>query len=152
MSVSKFVLKLRLYKDEQKFEIFCSSFESTRYRIPSNKLTFRTITVFSPKAPKNLLSVHFSIIALTFSSLILFAFAILVSYPSPCGFYGGLQSSLSFHKKEISTRQGQYLFLLNYNLLVKLSQHSSSQAKCSSEHFSHRLKASSSVEFTERFF
>ena len=27
MSVSKFVLKLRLYKDEQKFEIFCSSFE-----------------------------------------------------------------------------------------------------------------------------
>ena len=119
MSVSKFVLKLRLYKDEQKFEIFCSSFESTRYKIASNKLTFRTITVFSPKAPKNLLSVHFSIIALTFSSLILFAFAILVSYPSPCGFYGGLQSNLSFHKKEISTRQGQYLFLLNYNLLVK---------------------------------
>ena len=34
-------------------------------------------------------------------------------------FYGELQSSLSFHKKEISTRQGQYLFLLNYNLLVK---------------------------------
>ena len=120
MSVSKFVLKLRLYKDEQKFEIFCSSFESASYRIPSNiKLTFRTFTAFSPKTPKNLLSVHFSIIALTFSSLILFAFAILVSYPSPCGFYGGLQSSLSFHKKEISTRQGQYLFLLNYNLLVK---------------------------------
>ena len=120
MGVSKFVLKLRLYKDEQKSEIFCSSFESASYRIPSNiKLTFRTFTVFSPKAPKNLLSVHFSIIALTFSSLILFAFAILVSYPSPCGFYGGLQSSLSFHKKEISTRQGQYLFLLNYNLLVK---------------------------------
>lgn len=63
MDVSKFVLKLRLYKDEQKFEIFCSSFESTRYRIPSNiKLTFRTFTIFSPKAPKNLLSVHFSII------------------------------------------------------------------------------------------
>ena len=33
------------------------------YRIPSNiKLTFRTFTIFSPKAPKNLLSVHFSII------------------------------------------------------------------------------------------
>ena len=63
MGVSKFVLKLRLYKDEQKSEIFCSSFESTRYRIPSNiKLTFRTFTVFSPKTPKNLLSVHFSII------------------------------------------------------------------------------------------
>ena len=43
MGVSKFVLKLRLYKDEQKSEIFCSSFESTHYRIPSNiKLTFRT--------------------------------------------------------------------------------------------------------------
>jgi len=28
MGVSKFVLKLRLYKDEQKSEIFCSSFES----------------------------------------------------------------------------------------------------------------------------
>ena len=27
MDVSKFVLKLRLYKDKQKFEIFCSSFE-----------------------------------------------------------------------------------------------------------------------------
>ncbi len=27
MGVSKFVLKLRLYKDKQKFEIFCSSFE-----------------------------------------------------------------------------------------------------------------------------
>ena len=63
MSVSKFVLKLRLYKDEQMFEIFCSSFESTRYRIPSNiKLTFRTFTFFSLKTPKNLLSVHFSII------------------------------------------------------------------------------------------
>ena len=63
MGVSKFVLKLRLYKDEQKSEIFCSSFESTRYRIPSNiKLTFRTFTVFSPKTPKDLLSVHFSII------------------------------------------------------------------------------------------
>ena len=62
MDVSKFVLKLRLYKDEQMFEIFYSSFESTRYRIPSNKLTFRTFTVFSPKTPKNLLSVHFSII------------------------------------------------------------------------------------------
>ena len=63
MSVSKFVLKLRLYKDEQKFEIFCSSFESASYRILSNiKLTFRTFTVFSPKTPKNLLSVHFSII------------------------------------------------------------------------------------------
>ena len=58
----KFVLKLRLCKDEQKSEIFCSSFESTCYRIPSNiKLTFRTFTVFSPKTPKNLLSVHFSI-------------------------------------------------------------------------------------------
>ena len=44
MGVSKFVLKLRLYKDEQKSEIFCSSFESTRYRIPSNiKLTFRNV-------------------------------------------------------------------------------------------------------------
>ena len=63
MSVSKFVLKLRLYKDEQKFEIFCSSFERASYRILSNiKLTFRTFTIFSPKAPKNLLSVHFSII------------------------------------------------------------------------------------------
>ena len=64
MGVSKFVLKLRLYKDEQKFEIFCSSFQTrSSYRIPSNiKLTFRTFTVFSPKAPKNLLSVHFSII------------------------------------------------------------------------------------------
>ena len=63
MGVSKFVLKLRLYKDEQKSEIFCSSFESASYRIPSNiKLTFRTFTVFSPKTPKNLLSVHFSII------------------------------------------------------------------------------------------
>ena len=138
MGVSKFVLKLRLYKDEQKFEIFwecraclkkafrelrvsvCGRFypneggvagygnrmrvkytakwglqiaemifqTRSSYRIPSNiKLTFRTFTVFSPKAPKNLLSVHFSIIALTFSSLILFAFAILVSYPSPCGFF-----------------------------------------------------------------
>ena len=55
MGVSKFVLKLRLYKDEQKSEIFCSSFESTRYRIPSNiKLTFRTFTVFSPKTPKKI--------------------------------------------------------------------------------------------------
>ena len=63
MGVSKFVLKLRLYKDEQKFEIFYSSFESASYRILSNiKLTFRTFTIFSPKAPKNLLSVHFSII------------------------------------------------------------------------------------------
>ena len=54
MGVSKFVLKLRLYKDEQKSEIFCSSFESASYRIPSNiKLTFRTFTVFSPKAPPN---------------------------------------------------------------------------------------------------
>ena len=54
MSVNKFVLKLRLYKDEQQFEIFCSSFESASYRIPSNiKLTFRTFTVFSPKAPAN---------------------------------------------------------------------------------------------------
>ena len=89
MSVSKFVLKLRLYKDEQKFEIFCSSFESASYRILSNiKLTFRTFTAFSPKTPKNLLSVHFSIIALTFSSLILFAFAILVSYPSPWRVWG----------------------------------------------------------------
>lgn len=62
MGVSKFVLKLRLCKDEQKSEIFCSSFESASYRIPSNiKLTFRTFTVFSPKTPKNLLSVHFSI-------------------------------------------------------------------------------------------
>lgn len=62
MGVSKFVLKLRLYKDEQKSEIFCSSFESASYRIPSNiKLTFRTFTAFSPKTPKNLLSVHFSI-------------------------------------------------------------------------------------------
>ena len=79
MGVSKFVLKLRLCKDEQKSKIFCSSFESASYRIPSNiKLTFRTFTVFSPKTPKNLLSVHFSIIAPTFSSLILFAFAILV--------------------------------------------------------------------------
>ena len=34
MGVSKFVLKLRLYKDEQKSEIFCSSFESASYRIP----------------------------------------------------------------------------------------------------------------------
>ena len=40
------------------------SFESASYRIPSNiKLTFRTFTVFSPKTPKNLLSVHFSIYA-----------------------------------------------------------------------------------------
>lgn len=47
----------------QQTGIFCSSFESTRYRIPSNiKLTFRTFTFFSPKTPKNLLSVHFSII------------------------------------------------------------------------------------------
>ena len=54
MGVSKFVLKLRLYKDEQRSEIFCSSFESASYRIPSNiKLTFRTFTVFSPKAPPN---------------------------------------------------------------------------------------------------
>ena len=67
MGVSKFVLKLRLCKDEQKSEIFCSSLESASYRIPSNiKLTFRTFTVFSPKTPKNLLSVHFSIISLTF--------------------------------------------------------------------------------------
>ena len=57
MDVSKFVLKLRLYKDEQKSEIFCSSLESASYRIPSNiKLTFRTFTVFSSKTPKNLLS------------------------------------------------------------------------------------------------
>lgn len=44
MGVSKFVLKLRLYKDEQKSEIFCSSFESASYRIPYNiKLTFRNV-------------------------------------------------------------------------------------------------------------
>ena len=34
MGVSKFVLKLRLYKDEQKSEIFCSSFESASCSLP----------------------------------------------------------------------------------------------------------------------
>ena len=84
MGVSKFVLKLRLCKDEQKSEIFCSSFESTRYRIPSNiKLTFRTFTVFSPKTPKNLLSVHFSIVVNIpdgFTSAVRSCFASLSGY------------------------------------------------------------------------
>lgn len=58
-----------------------------------------------------------------------------------CFYY--IINNLAIPRKKRYQRQGQYLFLLNYNSLVKLSQHSSSQAKCSSEHLAHRVKVSS---------
>src|SRR5574344_174293 len=60
-------------------------------------------------------------------------------------FYEGLQSSLFFHEKRDINAPWSISLSSYYNSLVKLSQYSSSQAKCSSEHFSHRLKASSMI-------
>ena len=65
-----------------------------------------------------------------------------IDYSSFCG---GLQSSLLVHEKRDINAPRSISLSSYYNSLVKLSQYSSSQAKCSSEHFSHRLKASSMI-------